>query len=70
MSTLVRTETGRDQRGNKFQTNVYESFTSILASANASSWSLTHADAVFTLTETFTEQVPDPGGGGRWRWVS
>ena len=64
MSTLVRTETGRDQRGNKFQTNVYESFTSILPSANASSWSLTHADAVFTLTETFTEQVPDPGGGG------
>jgi hypothetical protein len=30
----------------------------------ASSWTLTQADGVFTLTETYTEQVPDPGGGG------
>jgi len=30
----------------------------------ASSWSLTQADGLFTLTETYTEQIPDPGGGG------
>jgi hypothetical protein len=64
MSTLVRTELGRDQRGNKFQTNVYESFTTMTPDTAASSWSLTQADGVFTLTETYTEQVPDPGGGG------
>jgi hypothetical protein len=64
MSTLVRTEQGRDQRGNKYQTNVTESFTTITPDTAASSWSLTQADGVFTLTETYTEQVPDPGGGG------
>jgi hypothetical protein len=64
MSTLVRTETGRDQRGNKFLTNVYESFTTMTPDASANSWSLTQSDGVFTLTETYTEQVPDPGGGG------
>jgi hypothetical protein len=64
MSTLVRTELGRDQRGNKYQTNVTESFTSMTPDIGASSWSLTQADGVFTLTETYTEQVPDPGGGG------
>jgi hypothetical protein len=64
MSTLVRTELGRDQRGNKFQTNVYESFTTMTPDTAASSWTLTQADGIFTLTETYTEQVPDPGGGG------
>jgi len=64
MSTLVRTEVGRDQRGNKFQTNVYESFTTMTPDPAASSWTLTQSDGVFTLTETYTEQVPDPGGGG------
>jgi hypothetical protein len=64
MSTLVRTELGRDQRGNKYQTNVTESFTTMTPDSRASSWSLTQADGVFTLTETYTEQVPDPGGGG------
>jgi hypothetical protein len=64
MSTLVRTEVGRDQRGNKFQTNVSESFTTMTPDTAASSWTLTQADGIFTLTETYTEQVPDPGGGG------
>ena len=64
MSTLVRTELTRDQRGNKTQTNVYESFATMTPDTGASSWSLTQADGVFTLTETYTEQVPDPGGGG------
>lgn len=64
MSTLVRTETGRDARGNKFLTNVSEGFTTMTPDTGASSWSLTQADGVFTLTETYTEQVPDPGGGG------
>jgi hypothetical protein len=64
MSTLVRTELGRDQRGNKFQTNVSESFETMTPDPGASSWTLTQVDGVFTLTETYTEQVPDPGGGG------
>jgi hypothetical protein len=64
MSTLVRTELGRDQRGNKFQTNVSESFATMTPDTAASSWTLTQADGIFTLTETYTEQVPDPGGGG------
>lgn len=64
MSTLVRTELGRDARGNKYQTNVSESFATMTPDPGASNWSLTQADGVFTLTETYTEQVPDPGGGG------
>ena len=64
MSTLVRTEVGRDQRGNKYQTNVTQSFQTMTPDPQASSWSLTQDDGVFTLTETYTEQVPDPGGGG------
>lgn len=66
MSVLTRVEVGRDSRGNKFQTNVTESFEEIVPSENASSWTLTLSDGVYTLTETFTEQVPnpDPGGGG------
>lgn len=64
MSTLVRTETGRDARGNKYLTNVFESFETMIPDSGASSWSLTQSDGVFTLTETYTEQVPDPGGGG------
>jgi hypothetical protein len=64
MSTLVRTETGRDARGNKFLTNTYEDFAQMTPDAAASSWNLSQADGVWTLTETYTEQVPDPGGGG------
>lgn len=64
MSTLVRVETGRDTRGNKFQTNTYESFDQPTPDTGASSWTLAQADGVWTLTETYTEQVPDPGGGG------
>jgi hypothetical protein len=30
----------------------------------ASSWSLSQQDGVWRLEETYTEQVPDPGGGG------
>lgn len=64
MTTLVRTETGKDARGNKYLTNTYQSFTTIAPSSGASSYTLTQADGVFTLVETFTEEVPDPGGGG------
>jgi hypothetical protein len=64
MSTLVRTETGKDQRGNKFLTNTYESFTEITPSPGVNSYSITQNDGVYTLVETYTEQVPDPGGGG------
>lgn len=64
MSTLVRTETGRDSRGNKFLTNTYEDFSQMTPDTGASSWTQSQADGVWTLTETYTEQVPDPGGGG------
>lgn len=64
MSTLVRTETGRDSRGNKFLTNTYEDFSQMTPDSAASSWSLSQQDGVWRLEETYTEQVPDPGGGG------
>jgi hypothetical protein len=64
MSTLIRTETGKDARGNKYLTNVYQSFTEINQTAGATSYTLTQEDGVFTLSETFTEEIPDPGGGG------
>jgi hypothetical protein len=64
MSTLIRTETGKDARGNKYLTNVYQDFASMTPDASATSFTLTQEDGVYTLTETFTEEVPDPGGGG------
>jgi hypothetical protein len=64
MSTLIRTETGKDARGNKYLTNVYQDFASMTPDAAATSFTLTQEDGVYTLTETFTEEVPDPGGGG------
>jgi len=64
MSTLVRTETGRDARGNKFLTETYESFTEPTPSLSANSWSKSQSDGVWTLVETYTEEIPDPGGGG------
>lgn len=64
MSTLTRIETGRDARGNKYQTNTTESFEQPIPDSGASSWSLVQDDGKWTLTETYTEQVPDPGGGG------
>lgn len=64
MSTLTRTELSRDARGNKTQTDVYESFAPMTPSTSASSWSITQEDGKYTLTEVYTEQVPDPGGGG------
>lgn len=64
MSTLTRTETGKDARGNKYLTNTYESFTALTPTTGVSSYTLTQEDGRYTLVETFTEQVPDPGGGG------
>jgi hypothetical protein len=64
MKTLTRTETGKDARGNKYLTNVYQDFAEILPTAGVTSYTLTQEDGVYTLTETFTEEVPDPGGGG------
>jgi hypothetical protein len=64
MSTLIRTETGKDARGNKYLTNVYQDFASMTPDTGATSYTLTQEDGVYTLTETFTEEVPDPGGGG------
>lgn len=64
MNTLTREEQGKDARGNKYLTKVYQDFTPITPSGSASSYSLTYEDGVYTLTETYTEEVPDPGGGG------
>jgi hypothetical protein len=63
MKILTRIETGKDARGNKYQTKTYQDFAEIVPTAGVTSWTLTHEDAVYTLTETITEQVPDPGGG-------
>jgi hypothetical protein len=63
MSTLTRVETGRDARGNLYQTKVYKGFEALTPSNSATSYTLTHEDGVYTLSETFTENVPDPGGG-------
>lgn len=64
MKTLTRTETGKDPRGNKYQTNVYQDFVEMTPTSGATSWTITQEDGVYTLSETFTEEVPDPGGGG------
>jgi hypothetical protein len=64
MSTLIRTETGKDARGNKYLTNVYQDFASITPNASATSYTLTQEDGLYTLTETYTEEIPDPSGGG------
>jgi hypothetical protein len=64
MSTLIRTETGKDPRGNLYLTNVYQSFADMTPAANATSYTLTLEDGVYTLSETFTEEIPDPSGGG------
>jgi hypothetical protein len=64
MTTLTKVETGRDARGNLYQTKVWQAFAEITPNTAATSYTLTQEDGVFTLTETFTENVPDPGGGG------
>lgn len=64
MSTLTRVETGRDARGNLYQTKVYQGFAALTPSNSATSYTLTQEDGVYTLSETFTENIPDPGGGG------
>jgi len=64
MKTLIKTETGKDARGNKYLTNVYQDFATMTPATNATSFVIAQEDGVFTLSETFTEEVPDPGGGG------
>jgi hypothetical protein len=64
MSTLIREETGKDPRGNLYITKVYQSFSDITPDQNATSYTLTLDDGVYTLSETFTEEIPDPSGGG------
>jgi hypothetical protein len=64
MSTLTKIETGRDARGNLYQTKIWKGFAEITPASSATSYTLTQEDGVYTLTETFTQNVPDPGGGG------
>lgn len=64
MKTLTRIETGKDARGNKYQTTTYQDFAEMTPTSGVTSWTLTQEDGVYTLTETITEEVPEPGGGG------
>jgi hypothetical protein len=64
MKTLTRVETGRDARGNKYQTKVYQDFAEMTVTSGVTSYVATQEDGVYTLSETITEEVPDPGGGG------
>lgn len=64
MKTLTRIETGKDARGNKYQTSTYQDFAEMTPTSGVASWTLTQEDGVYTLIETITEEVPDPGGGG------
>lgn len=64
MSTLSKIETGRDARGNLYQTKIWKDFVEITPASSATSYTITQEDGVYTLTETFTQNVPDPGGGG------
>lgn len=55
---------GKDARGNKYLTNVYQDFAEMTPTTGATSYTLSQEDGVYTLSETFTEEIPDPGGGG------
>jgi len=63
MKTLTKIETGKDARGNKYQTSVFRDFSEMEPNNNVTSWTLTREDGVYTLVETVTEQIPEPGGG-------
>jgi hypothetical protein len=61
--TLVKKTVSRDARGNVTTEEVWESFTPITANTNAKSYSQQQADGVYQLTQTFIDEIPDPGGG-------
>ena len=61
--TLVKKTISRDARGNVTTEEVWESFTEMTPSSNARTYSQSQNDAVYQLTQTFIDEVPDPGGG-------
>lgn len=62
--TLVKLTTTKDPRNYYTTEKVWESFEAMTASADARSWTQTITDGKYTLTETYTDEIPDPSGGG------
>ena len=67
MATLVRETYSKDSRGFLSTEQVYEAFDGHIApDGSARSWVQAVNDGKYTLTQTFTDEIPnpDPGGGG------
>jgi hypothetical protein len=67
MATLVKETYSKDSRGFVSTEQVYEAFDGhITPNTAARSWVQSVNDGKYTLTQTFTDEVPnpDPGGGG------
>lgn len=67
MATLVKETFSKDSRGFVSTEQVYEAFDGhITPNISARSWVQSVNDGKYTLTQTFTDEVPnpDPGGGG------
>lgn len=67
MATLVKQTFTKDSKGFVSTENVYEAFDAhISPTEGARSWTQSVSDGKYSLTETFTDEIPnpDPGGGG------
>jgi hypothetical protein len=67
MATLVKETYSKDSRGFVSTEQVYEAFDGHIApDSGARSWVQSVSDGKYTLTQTFTDEIPnpDPGGGG------
>ena len=67
MATLVKETYSKDSRGFVSTERVYEAFDGhITPDGAARSWVQSVNDGKYTLTQTFTDEIPnpDPGGGG------
>jgi hypothetical protein len=65
MATLNKLTVSKDARGNVTTEKVWQDFSDITPSNGVRAWSITQNDGVYTLTETFIDEinVPDPDGG-------
>jgi len=65
MATLVKQTFSKDNRGFLSTENIYESFEGhIDPSEGARSWVQSVNDGKYTLTETFTDEMPNPDPSG------
>lgn len=67
MAILVKTTQSRDARNYLVTEEVWEAFDGAISPASdARTWSQSHTEGKWQLTQTFTNEVPnpDPGGGG------